>query len=69
MCVCVCVCVLWGYVCCPSYEAKLNPVVKIQVENPGECRVTVLLRLLPGYLLPRVLGPVRVPSIGKKDTV
>ena len=52
----------------PGYDFKLQLVVRLQIGRSGvcgECGATPYLPLLPDPLLPRVVAPVRVPSMGK----
>ena len=49
----------------PDYDTKLHLVVKLIFWSSGECAIILLLSLRPGPLWPRVVVPVRVPSVSQ----
>ena len=51
---------------CPIYDTKLYLVVTLHFWSL-ECRLTLSLPLITGPLLPKVVVPVRVPSMGQID--
>ena len=48
---------------CLGYDTKLNMVVRLQFQNPGEFGMNLLLPLLTGQLWPEEVEVFRVPSM------